>query len=837
MGSIFHRIDVAASNEYVFQKALSNDGLFYTTYDSNQRIFFGSTFNSNQDPAMIVHGTKATTEITRLQVGYEDDMIEKHGMLDTNRTINFLRGDLGNGSNSILDWFQYHGGGSNSIADMDYSKDFIYVIGTYGSNIMRLYNRININAQYTLPNSNILPGGDASSVYIAAYDGSNGAYVWSTSITTTVPSHLQASAIRATPQNDRFYITGIYEPQVGEIRFKLEENSVLTLTVSEGVGASNGSFLTSYTYQKDDADNFPDMEWLTLLPGQCRDLDANENWILATGNNPTASNAYVRAFLPNGTRAWNTEFSSNNVIPYAVRIQECSQSVYVATREGFGQTGLYTFGLSNGTLLRPPQFIHTPAAPSGYSGITPLLDPKSTYMTFDVNCDLYILDSFNQSISVPISPAPYTIDPYESNSISTQDILLTKMNTNGDTLWYVRGSGHGHDAASCVYTSPYGDVYFTGHFQNKIDLYDGFGAFHESIARESSSNSAATDAVVVCKLSRHGHFVYANQIEGVSRTHPVIGMCDTFGNVYLAGTQAAPVLTFPDPMGDVPKTLMSRVQNAFCEGFIIKYDHDSYYYLLEDEFRGSDTGIELSFYNAPAIPNSQRRCFVSLGTRPNPATPVANVDPYTLAIKAMYQVYETTKLSLTWYGGYWRTSMRDVTGQNIMVNSLVSLSGWGGTGSVAGPLGGLISTFTAAADPIKVLGFPKYFSVGDQLHPPIFMPYTGYIMAVTGYFNQPISSLPGADNTWFISFAIRELTSQRLSTLTEDGLATDSYVLTFSITPGQPNNDRLQIGRWGQSPRVPYKYLAGSILVWEVIDIRGTIPLSLPILTAWTQFA
>lgn len=830
MVSVFHRIDVAASNASIFQTALSNDGLFYTLHDSNQRILFGSIFNSNQDPTMIVHGTKATTEITRLKLGYEEDMVKKQGILDTNRALNFLKGDIGNGSNGILEWLQYHGGGSNHIVDIDHSKECLYVTGTFGSNVMRLYDRTHVNALYTLMNSNNQSEQDASSIYIAAYTGSDGAYLWSTSITARIPSRLEAQALRSTPANDRFYVAGTYESRTGEsgqgipqqILFSLESN--MTLDIS---GLSNGSFLGSYTYQKEDAENFPQMNWSTLLPGHCRDLDGNQDWIVAIGNQSAASNAYVRAYNASGSQVWHTEFSSNNVIPYAVRIHDCSESVYVAVREGFGQTGLYTFGLSHGMSLRPPQFIHAPAVSTGSFQMT--LAPQNTYMTFDTYCDLYVLDSFNQSIKAPSSP--YTINPYESNATLTQDILLTKMNSNGSTLWFARGSGHGHDVASCVYTSPYGDVYFTGHYQNKIDLYDGFGAFHESIVNESSSN---TDAAVICKLSRQGHFIYAMQIEGVSENYPTMGVCDALGNMFIAGTQGSAVLTMTDATQKNPQTLLSRVSNAHCEGFIVKYDHDSYYYLLTDEFRPEDTGIELSFLNTPTIPNSKRRCFVSLGKRPNPLTPISNVDPYTLSLEHVYQIHESMKLSLAWYGGYWRMTTRDiVTRQDITVRSLSCEQGWGGTGSLAGGLGGLISSFTAAANPVDILGMPKYFVIGNQLYPPVCMPYAGRIMAVSGTMTPGLSTLPDSNGTWMITFAIRNLITQQLSTITEDGLETDLYTLVFTVG----SNDRVQIGAWGQSPRIPYAFPAGAILVWEVIDIRGNIPVSLPTLTMWTQFA
>lgn len=632
---VYHRIDVATYPGYVFTESMSNDVVFRTTIDSNQRTLFGSV--TTPEPALVIR-SDATIEVPRLVLRHDDDFLTRHAVIDTKKALHFLNGDLGNGSNALVDWLQYQGG-SNTVADldMDPSGHYLYVTGNYSSNAIYFYDRMEAVSAYTL--SNDLE--DNTSVFIASYATSNASYMWSTAITAN-GGNLNARAIR-TNASHQVFVAGSFSnhpERVVTFSHNLNDPNRLFVAASNTIPSVTGftSYISAYTHPLD----IPTFQWFAATPGICRDIDVSSNAVFAVGDD--SNYAFVFAFdSGNGSLLWHKQLGSNLVLAHSLRYDACeSPKVRVAARVILsGQTELYTFSASNGDLLAIQLFESRLDGPNAN-------EVQATSMTFDPTCrSLYVLDSFNKpadSLSPYVNPETMTV---------TQDILLSKyqLDSSGNLYsqeWQARAAGYGKDIAHSIFTNPYGDVYFTGHYQNRIDIYDGFGAIHSHL-QETASNS--TDAAFICKLSAQGHMVFMTQLEGVSMDTPVLGTADANGHFYLAGTQNADPLTIHTTLSTTNVKLASRMA-PLSEGFIVKYNQDSIYYLLHDSLRDTDNGFELSLVNSSA----DRYCIVHLGDMLNTNN---SSDPYLFNITSRYFVQQACKRSFVWYEGNWHPMVHD----------------------------------------------------------------------------------------------------------------------------------------------------------------------------------
>ena len=826
--AVYHRIDVATAHGTVFTEARSNDALFQTTNNSNQAMLFGSVFQPEKEPALVIRGTDATTKINRLMFGYQDDLLGQKAILDTRKSLNYLRGDIGNGSNAIIDWVQVHGGPSNGVVDIDQDDRCVYMTGTFGSNILYLYDRPSMNYYYTLTNSNIT--GAETSIYLSAYTASNGAYRWATTISACNPSHLEATAMRALGSN-QICVSGTFEPSGQTLRFSSDRSDDLDLAAASNIPVSS-SFLALYTYNPLSDALEPDLRWRTLVKGVCKDIDGTSNMVIVAGDQPMYSNIYVQRYdALSGSLQWDVPMIPNGSSVQSVRIQPCENAVYLATSESNGNTGLYKLGLSNGSIQSSNYF------PRVDVGLDPGLPhvPKGTYMAFDANCDLYVLDSYNKTFSWN----GQDVNPYlESNTnIATMDVLLSKHSrSNGSLMWFARGSSRGKDLAKCVFTNAHGDVYWTGLYQDRLDVYDGFGALHTGVVRESVGGSNH-HAGFVCKMSQYGHFIYATQIEGVSPMHPIIGTCDSIGDYYIAGSQGASNAVIYNSLQTSNIQRLSRVANAQSEGFLVKYDQDSLYFLLSDELDDRHNGIELSFVNAPDIPDMHRRCSLTIGHRQNSNVSRSNIDPNLLHRTAHYEIFDTSKISFSWYDRYWRLMTRDnSTLQDLTVRTIRATHGWAGTGSPAGIFGGVTSSFTFSAFSLE-----GGLEVGTQLFNSICMPFSGRVLVATSTLQPSLSEgLANAEDAIEIvaledarvKMSIRNFTRNTLSSVDADGHPTDIHSIIFAMYLG---TDAKAIVNWTHASTTPYRFNAGDILTWEVSAVVGTI-FSFPAVTMWVQF-
>ena len=109
----------------------------------------------------------------------------------------------------------------------------------------------------------------------------------------------------------------------------------------------------------------------------------------------------------------------------------------------------------------------------------------------------------------------------------SNDIYVSKLDTNGSYVWAVGFSGTGDDRGVTIDTDPDGNVYTAGYFRSTVDFDPGAGV-------SNLSSSGLTDGMV-CKLNASGQYVWAHKI-GSTGNDAIQGIrIEQSSKIHLAG--------------------------------------------------------------------------------------------------------------------------------------------------------------------------------------------------------------------------------------------------------------------------------------------------------------
>lgn len=111
------------------------------------------------------------------------------------------------------------------------------------------------------------------------------------------------------------------------------------------------------------------------------------------------------------------------------------------------------------------------------------------------------------------------------------NIYVSKLDSLGNFVWAKKfispgalHSGVGHS----IKTDRYGNVYFTGYFEDGVDFDPGPGSF--------IINTNSYEHSFICKLDSNGDFIWAKAFEGPLRSAGIAMQIDSGGNVYTVGS-------------------------------------------------------------------------------------------------------------------------------------------------------------------------------------------------------------------------------------------------------------------------------------------------------------
>ncbi len=140
--------------------------------------------------------------------------------------------------------------------------------------------------------------------------------------------------------------------------------------------------------------------------------------------------------------------------------------------------------------------------------------------------------------TVDFDPGPGTFNLISAGSQS-QDIFVSKLNTNGNFIWAKRMGGTGFGIGYALALDEAGHVYTTGSFSGTADFDPGPGTF----------NLAATGDrdVFISKLDANGNFQWAKRMGGASSDAGDALALDGAGHVYTTGSFRGTVDFDPGP--------------------------------------------------------------------------------------------------------------------------------------------------------------------------------------------------------------------------------------------------------------------------------------------------
>jgi hypothetical protein len=132
-----------------------------------------------------------------------------------------------------------------------------------------------------------------------------------------------------------------------------------------------------------------------------------------------------------------------------------------------------------------------------------------------------------------------TFGEYQLTSNGGMDIVIGKINLDGNWIWVVNSGGSGSDTGRCITTDQQGYIYVSGDFQNVVS----FGA-------EELTCISNTD-IYLAQLDNSGNYIWATQASPMNWSAPNCMTVDTQANVYIGGDYNSEFtlgnINMPDP--------------------------------------------------------------------------------------------------------------------------------------------------------------------------------------------------------------------------------------------------------------------------------------------------
>jgi hypothetical protein len=152
------------------------------------------------------------------------------------------------------------------------------------------------------------------------------------------------------------------------------------------------------------------------------------------------------------------------------------------------------------------------------------LDCEGRGLFIDTSGNVYSTGYFRGAVD--FDPGDMTTEILTSIG-SSQDIFVSKLDTNGDFVWAKAMGGTLNDNGYGISVDTSGNVYSSGYFQDTADFNPGTGIF--DLISEGAND------IFVSKLDTNGDFVWAKAMGGTLGEYGKGISVDTSGNAHITG--------------------------------------------------------------------------------------------------------------------------------------------------------------------------------------------------------------------------------------------------------------------------------------------------------------
>ncbi len=119
------------------------------------------------------------------------------------------------------------------------------------------------------------------------------------------------------------------------------------------------------------------------------------------------------------------------------------------------------------------------------------------------------------------------VGTYNLTSNGSEDIFISKLDTNGDFVWAKHTGGLLEDDGHAIHIDSLNNIYLTGYFQGTTDLDPGAGTHNLT--------ALGPKDIFVLKLDSSGDFVWGKALSGTGTDTGEFISTDSLGNVYTLG--------------------------------------------------------------------------------------------------------------------------------------------------------------------------------------------------------------------------------------------------------------------------------------------------------------
>lgn len=143
-------------------------------------------------------------------------------------------------------------------------------------------------------------------------------------------------------------------------------------------------------------------------------------------------------------------------------------------------------------------------------------------ITLDNDGNLYTTGYFSTTVDFDPGPGIFNL-----TSVSTEDIFLSKYDTNGKLIWAKGIGDFRYQAAYAITLDSAKNIYITGIYFGTTDFDPG-----PAIANLTSKGN---EDIFVCKYDNNGNFIWAKSFGGPTNDFCNAITLDRYGNIYING--------------------------------------------------------------------------------------------------------------------------------------------------------------------------------------------------------------------------------------------------------------------------------------------------------------